>query len=82
MSPGSKRFPPGTTVASPHCSQNGPDVAASVVLSPSRHGFGKNCQPRRDWAAEMPLGVGYILGKESAAAALAGKTGMPGSKGN
>ncbi|KAL6041615.1 hypothetical protein STEG23_034746 [Scotinomys teguina] len=33
----SKRFLPVTTVASPHCSQKEPDVAASVVLSPSRH---------------------------------------------
>lgn len=45
MSPGSKCFPPGTIVASLHCSQNGPGIATSVVLSHCKHRCSKGCQP-------------------------------------
>lgn len=46
MFPGSKCLPPGTTVASPHCSQNGPDIVSSVVLSYFKHSCSKGCQSK------------------------------------
>lgn len=39
-------FPPGTSVASPQCSQNGPDIATSTVLSRCKHRYSKGCQPK------------------------------------